>query len=342
MIEKTEKNRVEIDEKLKPITLNELMAKQFPDEEWLIDGLMAKGSLTVLSAAPNQYKTWLAMEIAIKVAKGEILFGRFSTHQTGVMVVDEDGSGERLLQKRFAKLGASPDTPIMILSGQNFKLEETQILSLIRTAKRNNIGLIIFDSLVRIHTAKNENDAMEMAKVFNLFKIFKKAGITLLILHHNRKQSAFSNNPTQDMRGSSDILAAVDGHITIQTIEEGLKVTQSKLRNEQGIKPFVLKIVSSPDRFEFQFSGELQSERLSGEDVKEAVSELLTELGQPTAIMEIFKKLKAAGLDIGYSTYSRLMNEWAKDGSIKVQKGPKNSRLCSLPNISTEPPKAVS
>ena len=64
-------------------------------------------------------------------------------------------------------------------------------------------GFIVFDSLIRFHTA-NENDNSEMAQVMGRFIELARAGATVLLLHHTAKDSHIK------LRGAQEILAACD------------------------------------------------------------------------------------------------------------------------------------
>jgi hypothetical protein len=87
------------------ITLKELMTRRYPESEWVVESLIPEG-LTVLSAQPASYKTWLLLDIAIAVASGSQLSQTFDTTQSGVLVIDEESS-ERLLQQRLSLLGTT-------------------------------------------------------------------------------------------------------------------------------------------------------------------------------------------------------------------------------------------
>src|SRR3989344_6436628 len=137
-----------------------------------------------MSVAPASYKTWLILTIAVAVAAGGRLFDRFTTQQSGVLLVDEE-SGEQLLQTRLRLIQEKSELPIYFTSYCGFKIDESIIKEVISFARERGVKLVIFDSLVRVHTA-DENDAMKMAGVFHLLRQFSKEGMAVLLAHHNR------------------------------------------------------------------------------------------------------------------------------------------------------------
>src|SRR3989344_7177343 len=150
---------IEREQSFNPLSFVDLMAREFKDTEWMVEQLVPSESIVAMSGAPSAYKTWFVLDLAIKVAKGDILFDKFATSQTGVLIVDEE-SGEWTLQRRFLKLQKSNDMPIYITPLKEFKINDKSVEKIISIAKTYNIKLVIFDSLVRVHS-EDENDAMK-------------------------------------------------------------------------------------------------------------------------------------------------------------------------------------
>ncbi|GEM_PF-6785713 len=55
----------------KPIKVSELMQKEFDAEEFIVDNLIPEHGITIISGYPGSFKTFITLNIAIKVAKGE-------------------------------------------------------------------------------------------------------------------------------------------------------------------------------------------------------------------------------------------------------------------------------
>ena len=275
--------------------------------------------------------------MAIKVAKGDILFDKFATDQTGVLIVDEE-SGEWTLQRRFQKLQKSNDIPIYITPLKEFKLNDKSVEKIISIAKGLNIKLVIFDSLVRVHS-EDENDAMKIAKVFNLFKRITKNNITVIFTHHNRKTGIMrSANPSQDMRGSSDILASVDCHLAIERKpkEDLIIVHQTKLRQGEEMKPFKLNIINDENELKLEFAGDLDEIQTKKTDFKEAIKDILEERDAPMYKKEIYDTLKTNGIEGGYSTFKKAFQEMIDTNTLFEEKGEKNKIFCSLKPFAKE------
>lgn len=315
---------------LKPISISELMNKKFSNIQWVVEQLIPAEAIVAISGLPSAYKTWITLCLAVEVAKGGVLFSKFATTKTGVLIIDEE-TGERWMQQRIFKLQCATDLPIYLLSGTGFKLTEATVKQLLSFVREKEIGFIIFDSLVRIHTARDENDAVEMAKVFSLFKKLNLNGITIAFTHHNRKPGLLrSSNPSQDMRGSSDILAAVDCHLAIERKDETVTITQTKLRQGQETRPFKLNIINDDTELRFEFAGEVEEDQTKKADWKEAIKDYLSEQGVSKYKKEMFDNLKGVGVEGGYSTFKTTVKEMVDKGELFERRGEKNKVFCSL------------
>lgn len=235
-------------------TIDELMAHDYPPTTYLVDRLIPTESITILSGASRNFKTYTLLDIAISVASQLPLFEHFETTQANVLIINEE-DGERLLQDRFHQLGIDKDDglPIHISALSDFKIEDKQVERTIAFCKEKAVSLIIIDSLIRVHSA-DENVAGQMAKVFAQLRKFTKAGIAVLVTQHHRKGKQDGAGGANEMRGSSDILAAVDSHVAVTRKDTYyLTFTQEKQRYDIELDPFQVKVHIDDDSFRFEY-----------------------------------------------------------------------------------------
>lgn len=318
------------------LTLNQLMAKVFPQAKWLVEGLIPSGSTIVLSGSPASYKTWLILDIAIKIASGAKLFDKFNTSQAKVLIMDEE-SGEEMLQTRLKELGADASLPIYSLSNIGFKLTEDQTNKLIGQCIEYDIKFVIFDSLVRIHS-KDENDASSMARVADQIKKFNAKGIGVLFTHHNRKPGANSAiNQANEMRGSSDILASVDCHLSNMRNDDSLTITQTKLRHRQELPAFRVGIISEEGSFRFEYQGAIEERVSKLKMVQKIILEHVAEIPPNSTLYkgELYKILRSLKMiNCGHSTFKQALDVLLETGELIASKGQKNQVMISLPEPS--------
>lgn len=250
--------------------------------------------------------------------------------KTGVLLIDEE-NGSKLIQQRLKYLGVTNEMPIYILPLSGFILSDESIEQIINYSKEKNIGLVIFDSLVRIHSG-DENSSRDIAKVFKLLKELTKHDLTVICTHHNRKQGFLSNNPSQSMRGSSDILASVDCHLAVERNQkEGhITIRQTKLRHSEEARPFQLNVIADDTSFKFEYAGELDESQDKLDECKEAIKEILENENKPLYKQEIFESLRKNGLAVGKTTFKKAIDEMVSGETLYEKKGEKNKVYVSL------------
>src|SRR3990167_8455793 len=134
-------------------SLKEFLAKELPPNKWVVDGLIPEG-MTILSSAPGQFKTYLLLALTKQISVGEMAFNHFATQKKNVLFINEE-MGERAMQDRL-KLISGEYGEFYLTNLAGVKLDDAQIL--LKMCKDREITLVVFDSLTRIHSLK-ENDA---------------------------------------------------------------------------------------------------------------------------------------------------------------------------------------
>lgn len=299
-------------------TLENLLNREFPDTGWVVETLIPAQGLVALSGAPGNYKSWITQHLAISVASGTQLFDKFSTNQGSVLIIDKENN-LRLVKQRFEALQCQSSLSIYFFDLEliDFTTENQDSLDLVcNFVSNNDIKLVIIDSLIRSHK-QDENSASAMAQVFGVIRKIQDAGAAVLFTHHHRKQSAFNRSgASESLRGSSDILAAVDCHLAVDKLEDGIKVTQTKLRQQQSIKPFKIKLESLPESEEkvrFVYVGEVEEDKIKKEDAKEVILVLLKE--GKLKRQELINQLVQDGI-CAKRTAEDALSELNKDGRI--------------------------
>lgn len=260
-----------------PMWYAELAKQDIKPPTWVVDKLIPDASITIISAPPAQYKTWLAFTIAVQVSSGEPVFERFETKKTKVLIVDEE-SGLARTRERLQRLGASDGTQIAVSSYSNFKIDEVNAKALIDYCKAQEIGLVIFDSLTRIHSG-DENSAKDMSAVMGDLKRLAQVGIAVFLIHHNRKPGQFASKGANEMRGSGDILAACDVQISVKRKADSNIVTvfQNKNRDAPDLAPFDLAVSSDIDKLWFEYVGKAPKQPSKDEIADDAILELMAD-----------------------------------------------------------------
>lgn len=161
---------------------------------WVVQDYISEKSLTLLAGKRAAYKSWLALLIAVCVAMGLPLFGKFATTPTQVLYVDEEnglatikGRLRRICDGLDIKLGSIER--LMIVSHEGIKVQREEVREWLRNLlKEKGRCIVIIDALRRVLSCE-ENDATEMNEVFTeIFRpIIEETGCSFVLLHHLRK-----------------------------------------------------------------------------------------------------------------------------------------------------------
>ena len=208
--------------------------------DWLIEPIIPRGGMVLISGDPEAGKTWLALDAAISIASGRDWLGRFATQQGSVILIDEEttdaGFGERLRLLLRAG-GYGPDElPISIALRKGLNLSNPQrVVELASAIERVKPALVVIDPLREIFEG-NENSAEEVAAVFRAMR--QAAGDNapaFLVIHHNRKND-------ESYRGSSHIQATLDARLSVSAVNDALsKVKHTKARYTERMASFGVK-----------------------------------------------------------------------------------------------------
>lgn len=253
-------------------SLDELFAMDIPAEEWVVEKLIPKG-ITLLTGASRSYKTFIIQSMTIAISQGLPFLDTFGTKQSNVLVVDEENS-RGILRKRYRALNAPEKLPIYFYSMENMKIDnDADVMKIRNFCEKNNVSVVIIDSLVRVHSA-NENSADEMSRALKQLNMLTNKGISVILIHHHRKQQQGQRNASfESIRGSSDIFAFVDCHIGVDRKEDTIILLQDKLRTDEEMGAFtVRKHKGANGAISFTYEGMAETQN----DLEKQVLEIVT------------------------------------------------------------------
>lgn len=261
------------------LSVQDILYKDFGEDEWLVEGLIPTGTLTVISGQPASFKTWVCMHLALVVPIGAPFLKHFKVlARRKVLILDKENH-PRHVQSRLKALNAMGSGDVWYSFDQELQLDDkSHIDSLIKYIKEEGIGLVIIDSLIRFHSG-DENDAKQMSKMFsNLKKIINETNANVIFTHHHRKESAYGATSSSSLRGSSDISAAIDCHLSLSYDKKDKIIAFSHLKSRQSpeVEPFSVKIISDElnNTIELEYVGEYEKNQEKIDEASEAIEKL--------------------------------------------------------------------
>lgn len=197
---------------LETFTASSLMSKQFPPREELIEDMLAPG-LYILAGASKIGKSWLVLQIAHCVSMGLPLWGRKVQKSEVVYFALEDD--ERRLQNRLLRIcsGETGEITFAIKAEPLGKGFEEQMAKCMNDHPKTK--LVIIDTLIMVREKSSSGNAYadDYATMTAFKRIAERYGITMLIVHHTRKQEA--DDVMNMISGTTGIMGCADGAMVL-------------------------------------------------------------------------------------------------------------------------------
>jgi hypothetical protein len=231
------------------VRVGEIKSEENP-QRWLVDGLWGASSVGVIGGAPKCAKTWLGLDMALSVATGTACLGKYAVPEPGPVLIYLAEDALLVVRERVAGMARHRG---LDLAGVEVHVITAPVLRLDRgpdrarlweTTKRLRPRLLVLDPLVRLHGI-DENNAGEVAELLAYFRsLQRQLDLSVLLVHHTRKNAAGGVAAGQGLRGSSDIHAFGDSNLYLRRTREHL-VLSSEHRAAPASAPVNLELVTT-------------------------------------------------------------------------------------------------
>ncbi len=199
---------------LKTMSMTELYDTVFQSRPPLIDGLLYPGTYLFVGA-PKLGKSFLMAQLAYHISTGTQLWNYTVRKGTVLYLALEDDY--RRLQERLYRMFGTDGAENLFFSVSAGQLGNGLDEQLTRFMQEHpDTKLIIIDTLQKVREVGGDNYsyANDYEIITRLKKFADSYGITLLLVHHTRKQKA---DDTFDMiSGPNGLLGAADGAFLLQ------------------------------------------------------------------------------------------------------------------------------
>jgi AAA domain len=219
-------------------------------ERWLVEQLWCSNSVGVIGGAPKCAKTWLGLDIALSVATGTPCLGKYNVPERGPVLVYLAEDALRAVRERVDGMARHrgldlEEVEIHVITAPVLRLDQDRDSTrLWETARRLRPRLLLLDPLVRLHGI-DENRAGEVAELLGYFRsLQRELGLSVMLVHHTRKNAADGVAAGQGLRGSGDIHAFGDSNLYLRRTEDHL-ILSSEHRAAPASSPVYLKLVST-------------------------------------------------------------------------------------------------
>jgi DNA-binding transcriptional ArsR family regulator len=267
-----------------------------------VDGLIARGTITLLGAHPKAGKTTLLIHACREWLQQNLR----------VVYLSEDSRAiwrERV--KRFPELGALILNAIPRAHPENWA----------RAVRELEPDIVIVDTLRRFMPPKDENDSASVSLALAPFvDLQQKLPRTAIVLVHHTKKSLSSDGEITDIAGSHAFTAEVDAILLLAPVKEQKR--QRVLTPIAGrlwtLSPEPLVLELSEDGSEYRVVGTAEEvlPETHAQSTREKVLQAIRVLGQATR-NEIEEYLREIGEKIPERTIKHALLGLYEDGKVE-------------------------
>jgi hypothetical protein len=190
------------------------------------------------------------LDLALSVATGTACLGKYAVPRAGPVLVYLAEDALSVVRERVAGMvrhrGVDLDAVDMhVITAPTLRLDrEPHRTRLFETARRLRPRLLLLDPLVRLHGI-DENNATEVAELLAYFRsLQRRLDLSVVLVHHTRKNAAGGVAAGQGLRGSSDLHAFGDSNLYLRRTRERL-VLSSEHRAAPASPPVSLELVTT-------------------------------------------------------------------------------------------------
>ena len=240
-------------EQLLPVVRVGEIAEDELAERWLVEQLWCARSVGVIGGAPKSAKTWLGLDMALSVATGTPCLGKYAVPEPGPVLIYLAEDALPVVRQRVDGMARHRGLDlarleIHVITAPVLRLDRgPDRMRLLETTRRLRPRLLLLDPLVRLHGI-DENNACEVAALLAYFRSLQRQfDVSVLLVHHTRKNAAGGAAAGLGLRGSSDIHAFGDSNLYLRRGKEHL-VLSTEHRAAPASPPIHLTLVTTnPD-----------------------------------------------------------------------------------------------
>ncbi|MEN3313726.1 MAG: hypothetical protein V7645_3055 [Actinomycetota bacterium] len=216
--------------------VSDVVSTEWPEVPFVVrDWGLGPGTVNMLVGYGFSGKTLLAQHMALCVATGRPLLGKYEVRKGRVVHLDlEQGERESGIRYRRLATGHGIDWQAFAAIGYAefppLRLEDEDAEATLKLAAKG-FDLMILDSF-RAAVRGDENDSGIRHTLDSLTRVSNATGCTILVLHHEGKRSGKRSDERQSARGNSGIFDAVGTMLQLTSEKDGsVSVTQTKNRS---------------------------------------------------------------------------------------------------------------
>jgi hypothetical protein len=246
---------------------SDLMAREFPELKWAVDGLLSEGA-SVCAGAPKVGKSYLALGLAIAIASGGRALGSLPV-QTGDVLYLGLEDGDRRMKKRLKGMLDGSGVPERLTFAYKFpRIDEGGLEAIEEWLKAHpDARLIVVDTLKRVRPVERRIKRFydgDYDAVAPLNDLGQRYGVSVLIIHHTNK-----------MVGNEDWFDSISGSLGLSAAVDNLMLLRRQRRQQKGTLHVAGRDIEDK-ALDVEFDGVIKGWKLMGDALTDLAVKILT------------------------------------------------------------------
>jgi hypothetical protein len=280
------------DDDFEPTSLGVLLSQPPVPVDWVVQGLLQAGTVSMLTAKPKVGKSTLARNLALAVARGEEFLGRHVKRGEVVYLALEERRDD--LVDSFRAMGAKGDEAISITDVADFD----KAITLVR---RDRPRLVVIDPIILLLKLRNVYDyAKTYAELGPLIRVARQTGTHILCLHHSSK---LNKHEAIDSPIGSVAFGGLPSTVLTMRVARTYRTLQSVQRIGENLEETVLEFAADSQRIRLGAAlGETEIAEMEGHMLDRLADHSLTQpeieaavVGRTTRKRHALRELKRTG-----------------------------------------------
>lgn len=306
--------------------LGKLVSGEITPPDPLFEGLLLENTLVMLSAEPYSAKTLTMLGMAISLASGKPLFGKYKPRELRrTLFIGQDAPTwdyANQATKLARGYGLTPeslrDADVDLILNEGVQVTDAAFRDWIaQWHDATGFNVLMLDTLLEVHSA-DENSNREMSQVMRILKAIRNEfNVTVIFSHHTTKPQGPDAQVSANYRarGATVVAGTVDFHFQLRRSNKQVNLLMPKGRGADGLDP--------PTYFDIvegeEGTGRYVRLAAGGEDVREA--KVLALLGSPSKRGDMVKVVLSHEPGLGKERAEAWVDHqivrWLKDEAIE-------------------------
>jgi hypothetical protein len=210
-----------------------LEAADAPGPEWLVDGLLPSGGLSVLAGRPKSGKSTLARALSVAVVQGRA-FLSCSTRQGAVLLITLEDR-RRDVGRHLRALGLRPDDPLLVAT-------EGDVATVGEWVRKHCPALVVVDTIGRLLKIREVSEYGHVLQALDAALVLaRQSGAHFFLIHHAPKGSD-GRDPIDAPLGSTAFGGTADTLLHLKRATDGTRAVATVQRVGEDLAETILVI----------------------------------------------------------------------------------------------------